>query len=533
VANGDEQNVDTSLWPLHVKAVPRIKVDALNALSSSSAVSKDKWLRASGWLHDPARYAAVPIKPASGAPAACMSDDHIAKLGEFGVVTPCRRGEVSGWVKMFPVLEFAKQRWRPIKHTFVVNEALGKDSLEPCPLPSKSDICKLVRAGDVLIQLDFASYFDQFVYSEEVSRRFCFRHKGEFFRLCTLAMGQRQAVEVAMSATELMLDFEKTSKALAYIDNVIFVGSRDEVLRDATEFVRRCKLVGALLNEDVDDLQKYVKSTDDWCGVSLDMSAKTVRLTSKVLKKLAVSWKYRSIWTWRSFAAHIGLLFWAWGIIDLPMADYFEVLRFVSQSSQHLQAADENEWQKPAAVWPSVWPPLQAWTELALQNLPRTVPEHHAPEWLMEVDASRWGWGYFAVNDATGEVRMHGEPWSRQMEFRFGNKLRRSTFAEPHGIHNALCHLLSARGPHRVRLGTDSTVARASFERGFNSHSYDINEVLRKNREVFGAAFDIELLHVAGVTNVADSLSRGGRPLTPDEIIAATKCLRRSLGSGV
>jgi hypothetical protein len=127
---------------------------------------------------------------------------------------------------MFRVPEPSKQRWRPIKHTFLANDALGKETLQPCHLPSKAEICNLVHAGDCMIAFDFSSYFDSFEYAEDVSRLFCFRHKGKFFRLRSLAMGQRQAVEVAQSATELLIDFPKTSRALAYIDNVIFVGSR-------------------------------------------------------------------------------------------------------------------------------------------------------------------------------------------------------------------------------------------------------------------------------------------------------------------
>ena len=136
---GEADENDPSSWKLHVKTVPRIKVEALHALSSTSATSKEKWRRAAGWLNDPTRYASVPLKSANGAPAARMSDEHVRALEEYGVVAPCRKSEVSGWVKMFLVPEAAKKRWRPIKHTFVANEALGKESLQPCPLPSKSD----------------------------------------------------------------------------------------------------------------------------------------------------------------------------------------------------------------------------------------------------------------------------------------------------------------------------------------------------------------------------------------------------------
>jgi hypothetical protein len=431
---------------------------------------------------------------------------------------------------MFTVPELSKKRLRPIKHTFVANKALGKETLLPCPLPTKQQICNLVHHGEVMVSFDFASYFDAFRYSDEVSKLFCFRHANRLYRLKTLAMGQRQAVEVAQAATELLIDFPKSCRALAYIDNVIFVGSRDQVLRDASEFVRRVRLVGGTLNDASDNLEALFSHAGDWCGVALDLSSKSVKLTDKILLKLQTSFARCSDWSLRNFAAHVGLLFWAWGILDIPMPEFFPLLRFVSKVGRELLDAPESAWDQRADIWPSALPSLHRWTELALANLPRPVPSVSEPEWLMEVDASAWGWGYFALNRESGEVRMHGEPWSPRMRSLHGEKFLRSTFAEPHGIHNALCHLLSTKGPRRVRVGTDSSVASASFTRGFNTHSFDINEVLRANRAAFGPHFVIEFLHVPGTKNVADSLSRGGPPMSAQDIAEARDSLRRMLG---
>ena len=57
---------------------------------------------------------------------------------------------------------------------------------------------------------------------------------------------------------------------------------------------------------------------------------KSVALTDKCVQKVHASWLNREHWQWRHYAAHIGLLFWAWGILELPIAEYFTVLRFNS-----------------------------------------------------------------------------------------------------------------------------------------------------------------------------------------------------------
>ncbi len=115
---------------------------------------------------------------------------------------------------------------------------------------------------------------------------------------------------------------------------------------------------------------------------------------------------------------------------------------------------------------------------------------------------------------------------------RYGERLGASTFTEPQAIVNAMCHLLSARrgSPKHVRVGTDSTVAQASYARGFNTHSFDINECLRRLRRTFGDTFTFEFAHVPGASNPADSLSRGATE-SPEKKAIHAESLRRLLGS--
>jgi hypothetical protein len=387
----------------------------------------------------------------------------------------------------------------------------------------------LVNAGEFFISLDFASYFDQFVYNAEVGELFCFRQGNAFFRLNTLAMGQRQSVEVAHTATRLLLDFPKKCRTESVIDNVIFVGSREDVLHDVAVFLERVKSVHGQLNEDTDDLEKLLQTQGDWCGVHLNLDKKTVQVTQKVLDKLDFSWDRRQLWSWRNFAAHIGLLFWSWGIVDAPMAEFFPLLRFLSNAGNFLTAHDD-QWDEPANIWPSVWPALTRWTEIVKTNFPKFVPPSSTPTWLMCTDASIWGWGYVALDDTTGEIRFHGAPWSSFMRQKHGNKLGKSTFAEPHAIYFSLCHLLSKDNPKHVRIGTDNTVAQASYNRGFNTHSFDINESIRLLHEHFGNNFKFEFVYIPGVVNPADSFSRG-KQIAHNAIGSLTEGLRRLLGS--
>jgi hypothetical protein len=303
----DFGNIDTSHYILHAKKVSRLSLNSLSSLAASEELHR-QWKQARGWLEDSSRYERVPKRSAKGAPVARLTTAFVDKLLDCGVVKPVRPRDVEGWVSMFVVPEHSKERFRPIKNTRDVNNVLGKETLQPCVFPSKSELCSLVNAGEFFIALDFASYFDQFEYCEEIAQRFCFKHEGKHFRLNTLAMGQRQAVEVANTATRLMLDFPKRTRVESVIDNVIFVGSRQDVLADAATFLDRVHAVGGQLNEDTSNLSALLQTSGEWCGIALNLETKTVSLTGKILEKLRVSWERRNDWSWRNFAAHIGLL---------------------------------------------------------------------------------------------------------------------------------------------------------------------------------------------------------------------------------
>lgn len=322
------------------------------------------------WLDNIDMYAAVPRRSANGAPVARMTHEQVEKLVEFGVVEETTRARVLGWVHMFLRLELAKRRYRPIKFTRDVNDACGKDTIPPAVFPLKPELIYFVHKGKYFLALDFAAYFDQFRYCKAIRDLLCFRSGGKFYRLRNLAMGQRHSVGIAEATTEVLLDFpEARCFSDSVIDNVIFIGdTAEDVLHDARIFVERVKQVGGTLNEDVNNLEQYVVESGDWCGVHLDLKNKSVCLMEKSVTKTELSWSLKERWTWRGFAAHVGLLFWAWGIIELPMAEFFPLLAFISRVGTHLQQHEED-WDKPAQIWNSAWPVLARWTQLVLARV--------------------------------------------------------------------------------------------------------------------------------------------------------------------
>ena len=523
-------------FPIHAKNVPQIDFSALERLPITRQVNLDNWFDDKRYLVDASLYETALSRDGSFKadpeliPGTGISKAHIERLAEVGVTREITIDEIRGFVRMFTVVEPHKKRLRPIKYTYEANDVFDRETLRQLTFPTKKDICNFVLAGSHFAAFDFAAYYDQFTYDPKVGRFFCFKKGKKYYCLNKLAMGQRQAVQTAESATTLILDFpgRRCKVVRSVIDNVIFVGSYEDVLHDSKIFLERCKIVNAALN-DIEQIELegpdfYIKTVDDWCGVRIDSKNKTVSLTKKTVDKLSASWNNRKNWSWRNFAAHIGLLFWTWGIIEVPIETFHPLLNFISATSRLLQE-DVSLWDQPANVFNSVWPNLIEWTNLALNNRPRLVKPSTDLKWYVVTDASSWGWGYVAFDMATGAIQSYGQQWSKdQLAAIFSrrniNKIKKSVYSEPLAIYNSLCHLLQDGSPKdlhisstdrlRVHVATDNSAAQHTFNRGFASRSFDINKSIEKLRAAFPASdFDISYSYIPGYRNPADVFSRG------------------------
>lgn len=502
-------------------------MDLLDVGPSSSA--DENWRKTSRWVRDESLYEVVPLRGADRLRPARLTAAEFRKMIEVGHLVEITEDQVRGGFICFKVLEFDNQglpkRYRVIKHTKDANDAIPRDALMGFRLPQKNDIRNFVHNGECFCDIDFSAWYDQFALAHGISERFCtFIYdedgKKRYARLARLAMGYRFACDVAQAATSKIIEFAGAKTFLdGYIDNVISVGKRDDVIHDMGVLFSRCDFVGATINDrasfDADGIAAHVKTRGTWCGVGLDMTNKTTFLADKTIAKARLAWARRSDWTVRDFCAFMGLLWYCVGIIHIPVASYFPLLRYISTLSSRI-AMDPSLLLKPADIWSSAWPSLRLWYFTVLENTPFPVPPPGAPDdWKVMVDSSVYGWGYFAVNMRTGEARQHGAPWAAfgtKFMSDFGHRLRESTFAEPRGLLYSALHLLPRNVPARVEFWTDSTVTKYAATKGYSTRSYDLNHAIMRLRECFPATegFFFNFRHVPGVWNIiADGLSRG------------------------
>ena len=298
--------------------------------------------------------------------------------------------------------------------------------------------------------------------------------------------------------------------------------------------MQRCKAVGATINEinvntaTREDVEKLVSTTGPWCGIEFDFTEKTVKLMKKAVDKTKLSWESRATWDWRAYARHMGLLFWPWRIIDLPMPEFFDVFRFNVEFSKMMTALQPEQkpdgtfppnlaWDRPAEIAAHVWPVLEKWTNLVLKNEPSRVLPPLGPDSYdiqMVCDSSNeFGWCYVAVNVKTSEVFTYAQKWTDKERATYGDRLRFSTVAEPLGLFCSVQHL-SLRVPdaRRFMVGQDNTPTVFCFKRGFSTHSYHLNLMVDWLRVKFPKSdgFQFAFTHVPGAVILADKGSRGG-----------------------
>lgn len=519
--------------------------DSLLAIQGTPA-SLAKLLALLRFVRDPNAYAGVPtISKLSEVRKVPFPADVTPQLLDAGIIERCSLSQVCGTTIWFGVPEFLKRRFRIIQWPRSVNDALP---LPEYPVSFKSIFqrCQLVHAGPYAGTCDFAAFFTQFVLDPRVRARYAARFpvgvdaRGqtvyELFRQRVAPTGAHFMPAVGIAVTEHLKAFPMQSAAHDdHIDNVLFVGDFAAVVADLVKLGERCKEACVTVNEDIDDPTRLVSEVLDWCGLRLDFKNKSVSLINKTTAKIEVSWHLRESWTWRGFAAHIGLLRYADIVLDCCISDFWKLHSFVSGISRWHQEFDNQRYDEPALIPPHVLKELEKWTFVALANKPRLVHKEEPPDVIAAVDSCASGWGYAALDLKTEKLYWHASAWSNDFAAKHHDKLHRSVLTEPYGLlfakqHLARQNMAFARGVRRnVKFFSDNVATIATFRRGYASRSFDMNLVAGLDRHNAALArHGWSYCHIAGKDNVfADALSRGrmGSELTAAEQVGMREFL--------
>lgn len=537
---------------LHISDdIKRVDLQQLAALSAVDPATDIDLAIARNYLENPSIYASVVPDRTSRdcAIARGINETDSQKLLDAGVIELVPdSSSVKGRVICFTVDELEKGRKRFINHAVDSNNFVP--AAPGVTFRSIPDRLQMVHRGAFFGCIDFKSYYHQLPLSAAVRDFFCFYvptpQGTRLVRLKVAATGDSHVVYVAVACTNKLLSFAKQSNDVdSHIDNIAFVGdSVADVAADIRAVAERCQATGVTINEDVAKPELLVTTKSDWVGIHLDFTNKTACITKKTHSKVVLSWSLRSGWTNRGFAAHFGLLNYASLILDVPIADYFNLLRFASNLARKMHESDHTQWDEPITIWPSAMADLARWTDLVVANTPRLIKKRIAPNLLIAVDSSKLGFGYTALDEVTGRLWTYGEKWSPEFVRRYGAKLQSSIFTEPRGTILAKAHALSCvTGPRALLVAGDNVASAATLRRRFCYRSFDLNEAAKEDRRLFPDT-QTDYISIPGAENwVADHRSRHFNSDTnkivvlhdPDnnatgETTFTPNCLRRLLG---
>lgn len=557
-------------WPLHLPAhtnfiTPEKVASVLGTPETLAAVRLGF-----RYLYDVAMYSDVPTSSARTTPRARITPAQGAAVlasGHFELVSD--RTLVKGHIFLFAVPQPAKCRFRLVAHPAVQN-----DTLPTAPKVSFRSIHarkQLVFKGRLAAQADQKAYYPAFPMPADVGHYYCTRlpvpdehgrTRWVLARLARAPTGLASQVFTGVAVSAHLKAFAiRSAGDDEHIDNYLFVDDdADNIVADLQELNARNNVAGGTLNEKEQierDPHSLVASRIDWVGLCLDFEAKTVCCTSSLRDKVALAWSWLSnadSFSFRQFGALIGMLRYAAHLIDVPLASFFALNRYVSAVGVEMQARNDEAWDEPALVPEPAWRDLTAFTEIVLRNKPQPQqPDLLEPDVFVTVDACATGYGYAALvlrGAHAGAVLLHSERWSAADRQRYGDRWEASTFSEPHGVLRMKRHLLAALArrdaasssssssssspPRRFFLvGSDSVTAIALFTKGYASKSFHMNEVAKADRADPALQRDQWVLtHIEGEKNVfADALSRASDEHVVEwEEAAVADGLRRLLG---
>jgi hypothetical protein len=428
---------------------------------------------------------------------------------------------ILGGANIFHVIEWVKERFRVITHSYDANEK----KFPKLKLPSLAEVRESVHKGEFTLCLDMSSWFSQFPLSEAVRNANIYKHGDELYRWVRLAMGFRGACHIAEAA--LLRIMARASKcvpnSLGFIDNVKFDGSFNEVLEAGIAFMEDCVLVNATVNEiSVKDWQtnqglgeegkernqelvkEQICQRITFLGLDVDHQKKTAAIAEKTIKKIKLVWSHRDNWSLHDFNAYVSLLCFAMYATGMPLHPFFETLsvhRLVAHfGAFHTDAkAIKSFWSAKFDFLPEVFSSMQNWTDFCLDlgDVPCPVPGNNRFTGSIFFDSCAEGYGIIKCEGV--DIQTFSGKWP--------TKILHSTSSEPMGVMQLAEHVAHLPPGSSWLVILDHTPAVVAVNKG-HGRSFMNNTMVNSLHHAFpGVSF--KAIHIPGWVMPADPISRG------------------------
>ena len=430
--------IDTSNWPLHVKNVGLVRIDALIEAVEAQDL-REATARAKSWLVSSKHYGIVwpPIEPRS-IPASNFTRTqvdvmlHAQKIKPFDISLPIRCA-----VKGFAVPQEQKRRLRPVFEPGN-NAVIRREELPPLRYQSRLERrCHIAQAKHIMC-FDFAAWYDQIPLGSGLEDCFVIRVRDPpvidgqsvpFFALTREPMGAAHSAHVAQTITWALLD-PVIRNANVYvatmIDNVAIAA--DDPLQFAAAvkcFVRRCDEFNATLNDresipadeqGIIELGRRNATAPFTFLGEVYTQGKVANSERNVLKLHGALERIRQAAfdnsptvSRRNIAAIISLMTWMANTLGIRISSCFELIRAHSVAASR---AASTGWDAPMRITAALSATLFRFAQPLLENAPVSPVAAEIPSFdvnaydaIIICDACETGFGAFVwVNGAVHEV---------------------------------------------------------------------------------------------------------------------------------
>ena len=406
--------------------------------------------------------------------------------------------------------EWKKKRWRILAETRELNAQLkGKC---PAKLPRIVHQYQTMMEHSWCVEVDFQCFYFQLALGHGGSP-YLFKEGAEWYRWLVVPMGTTWAVAVAQEVAEKFCDtvFEdsrvENGHTVTYIDNIYIFTHDYEVAKTAEQSAIK-------LAEKYDaKITTQVTQRPQVLGLECDLREKKIVLHEAYYTKHEAAWtipmsNHPDIGT---LSQWLGVWIRAAYMLRVPLYKLRQTLRLLSKVSR--RSAQEN-YETAGKSIQLCGEDLEAVEEIrhltkrGTHARWRKENEESKAERLAYCDAAEWGTGYIAIDDSS--IVVSSEPWKEECPT---DQVTREAL----GACRAIEELHSSGNPLRTILLVDAAALVYAEKKGWSK-----NEHINKCVELCNT-FKVLLLHVPGVENLADGVSRGKRPPAEEEVNLSLK----------
>jgi hypothetical protein len=361
-------------------------------------------------------------------------------------------------------------------------------------LPRIEEIQKGMLEGNWALSYDMKSWFHQFALAESVQPYYGIIRGKHTYAPTRLPMGMRRSCEIAQFVIKLITKRAAASgaKTFVYIDNVIFIGTKDVVQRAGRLFKEDAEQIGATIGQaDTEPTQNIA-----FVGLQMDLNAKTSTCTQKVSDKEKLLWEHRDRWSNADHSAWLSTLWFIQRCKRISKAPAFDALNVWRRLHKRMQASQDRCWSQPTTLSKQSEDCLKEWRAYVLESPPEIVrPANQGHSILIATDASENGWGAVAMNkDGTVSIAAGAL-----------NKLKHSADSEPFGLYHALAKCYPKDEEMNITVLCDNKGLVDAFNRGYSAR-WSMNRVIGLLAQ--RKKWTIRLQHIPGNINPADWPSR-------------------------